>query len=698
MKNKKIKSLQKKLTFRVILIASVILVIAVIASQMSSNASFWKSTEESLLLSASTGSNEIKSVLDEATTMLTTLAADLPYIDYNNRDILQDYLKNQRDRNNIISEIFAGFTDTNKYVDGAGWITPEGWELKTRPWYMSTINNPGVTYNNPYLAISNGMMYACIGVQMKNEQGQVIGVVCEDLILDSLVEICGSFTISGTSGKAFLLDSEGAILAHDNSDFMPYGENDQAVSTSYDSIGIKVKSIVYEDANKGIKLVKAIDYDGKEKYIATKVLSDSKWTFGFAVPISDFVKKQNNVSVMIVYTVVIVVALIFIWFATQILLIRPIKPISEIIRTAKQLAIGAVPDEIHISTDDDLGVLADDFNKLIISTKEQVDALTKMSNGDFTIKVSPKSQDDILSNAINQVVDNIEDLVRSISASSNQVAFSASQLSEGSQTLSQSSTQQAEAIEELSSTIATVATQTGENANMAKRAEGLTVNIKRRADVGGQQMEEMMRAVNEISEASQSIGKVIKVIDDIAFQTNILALNAAVEAARAGQYGKGFAVVAEEVRNLAAKSAEAAKDTSGLISNSIEKALMGSKIAEETAQSLNEIVNGIGESNTIVGQISKYSEEQSNAIIQINAGIEQVVQAIQQNTAVSQESASSSEELSAESQNLEQLVSQFKFNELNQTKKKINIHNSGMKDASNKGILKLPKHGNLGKY
>jgi methyl-accepting chemotaxis protein len=213
-------------------------------------------------------------------------------------------------------------------------------------------------------------------------------------------------------------------------------------------------------------------------------------------------------------------------------------------------------------------------------------------------------------------------------------------------------------------------------------------------------MDEMMTAVKDINVASQSINKVIKVIDDIAFQTNILALNAAVEAARAGQHGKGFAVVAEEVRSLAAKSAEAAKDTGGLIANSMEKAELGARIADDTAASLVEIVSGINESSQIVTEIAKSSEEQSLGIAQINRGIDQVAQVVQQNSATAEESAAASEEMSGQANMLEELVSQFKLKGQNGSKR---LGGQGGKGAQKlvmpaKTTYAPPQNGDFGKY
>ncbi|MCL2087930.1 MAG: methyl-accepting chemotaxis protein [Oscillospiraceae bacterium] len=250
-------------------------------------------------------------------------------------------------------------------------------------------------------------------------------------------------------------------------------------------------------------------------------------------------------------------------------------------------------------------------------------------------------------------------LVNEIESISGSFVSASKQIADGAQALAQGSTQQAATVEQLSSSVSEITEKTKSNAQTAEKAALLANTIRNNAEEGNRHMDEMMSAVKDINDASQQIGKVIKTIDDIAFQTNILALNAAVEAARAGSAGKGFAVVAEEVRNLASKSAEAAKDTAGLIENSMSKAELGTRIAGETAESLNEIVSGITESSQLIQEIAGMSKEQTVGIDQINIGIDQVSQVVQQNSATAEESAASAEEMSARANSLETLIYNF---------------------------------------
>ena len=310
---------------------------------------------------------------------------------------------------------------------------------------------------------------------------------------------------------------------------------------------------------------------------------------------------------------------------------------------------------------DESAQIAANFGRLINRLREVDDCLTSIAANDLTAEFHPLSEKDVMGIALQSMLTNLNSMFSDINSSSAQVSSGSKQVADGAQALAQGSTQQAASVQQLSSSISEIAVKTKSNAEMAGQAASLADTIKSSAEKGSRQMDEMMIAVGDINEASQSISKVIKTIDDIAFQTNILALNAAVDAARAGQHGKGFAVVAEEVRNLAAKSAEAAKNTGGLIENSIDKANLGVRIAGETAESLTAIVSGINESDRLVGEIARSSEEQSLAIDQLNIGVDQVARVVQQNSATAEQSAAASQEMSGQSDFLLQLISQFKL-------------------------------------
>lgn len=287
--------------------------------------------------------------------------------------------------------------------------------------------------------------------------------------------------------------------------------------------------------------------------------------------------------------------------------------------------------------------------------------LETVAGGDLTVDIALLSEKDDIGISLKKMIDKLDAMFAEITSSTDEVSTASKQISEGSQSLALGSTEQAASVEQLSSSISEISYKTKTNANTAAKAAELANIIKQNAEKGNVQMNQMMDAVNEINQASQSINKVIKVIDDIAFQTNILALNAAVEAAKAGLNGKGFAVVADEVRSLAGKSADAAKNTSGLIANSIKKAELGARIADETSASLAEIVSGINESNKLVAEIARSTDEESEGISQINKGIDQVAQVIQMNSATSEESAAAAEEMNKQAVVLKQLVERFKL-------------------------------------
>lgn len=343
------------------------------------------------------------------------------------------------------------------------------------------------------------------------------------------------------------------------------------------------------------------------------------------------------------------------------------KPLGEVMEVMAAISNGNLRVRINGEYQGDVDLLKQSVNSTAALLDGVVGEITEkieqLSQGNLDIEKAQAFRGDFvtISNALNVIIDSLNEVMGDINIAAEQVNVGANQVSDSSQALAQGSTEQASSIQELTAAITEIADQTKNNAVDANKARELATDVMGNAEKGNRQMTEMQRSMVEINKSSVDISKIIKVIDDIAFQTNILALNAAVEAARAGQHGKGFAVVAEEVRTLAARSAEAAKETTVLIEGSISNVQEGTKIADDTAGALDEIVSGIGKVASLIGNIAAASNEQATGIAQINMGVEQVAQVVQQNSATAEQSAAASEELSGQSVLLKQMIDQFKI-------------------------------------
>ena len=524
------------------------------------------------------------------------------------------------------------------------------------------------------VALKTGMGVATI------EKGSVIGISTRgsSAITDYNGNIIGAVTCGHDLSKEKYVD---LIKLISNSEVTIFDGYTRLSTTLMDeqgnrSIGTKASDVVVEQVlSQRNPYELEINLFGHEYYAYYSPLIVDDEVIGMlfsGVNIDETLAQEKSMMNMVLLTGIVcgVLAILLVFIFNIISVSRPLKKTGAFAERIKNGDLGistASSASIGIRSSDEVGVMAKTLEQAYSQLQGYVgeikDRMSGLADGDLASESTFEFHGDfvLIKDSINDIIHKLNHIMTEVNVSSSQVSTGAKQVADGSQSLAQGSTEQAASIEELSSSIAEIADKTKANTEMAHNAAELADTIKANAEMGSRQMDEMINAVKDINQASQNISKVIKVIDDIAFQTNILALNAAVEAARAGQHGKGFAVVAEEVRNLASKSAEAAKDTGAMIQDSMEKAELGSRIAGDTAASLNEIVSGIKESTRLMTEISRLSDEQSMGISQINIGIDQVANVVQQNSATAEESAAASEEMSSQSDMLQRLISQFKL-------------------------------------
>ena len=526
-------------------------------------------------------------------------------------------------------------------------------------WFYTPLKNKKATWMEPYFNANINKTIISYVSPVYLQSGQDFGVLGVDFdfaYLNKLLDEHQKFH----EKECFLLNAEGKILFHPD---YTEGENFGEI------LGGKYKKVLAEILNKEEGYVN----EGSAKNAV--LLGYHALSNGWKIVITPSHKAIYGDIEILKNTLFIFISvyLLFMLALSVILGNRQARPILSLTKSVKKLSEGSLDEEIKVRSKNEIGALAKGLRQLVGQLKEYrlyiqeiTDSLNEMQDGNLDIRLKNEYTGEFtkIKVALLDLSDKLTGLIGNIRISSDQVSSSAENVSAGAQNLTRGSMEQASSIEELSATINDISDRIRKNAENAAKANQAAATGQEEILKSDGQMQDMKASMNRINEKSAEISKIIKTIDDIAFQTNILALNAAIEAARAGEAGKGFAVVADEVRNLAQKSAEAAKDTTVLIDDTVKAVEQGSRLADSTAKSLHEVVNGQKELSILISEIASASDEQANAVSQVTTGIDQISSVVQTNSATAEESSASSSELNDQARNLREQISRFRLRRL----------------------------------
>ena len=532
--------------------------------------------------------------------------------------------------------------------------TLEGQDISQTEYFQTA--SYGSTYFSSTVKQDDGSVVMYLATKVKNTTNYE-GVVIATLSSSSFNQVISNVSI-GENGYGFIVDSSGKIIADKNRDnvdsFINYSDLAQKDQTYAGAASLTTK-MVGRQAGKTY-----CDIDGTSYYaFYAPLLNTDNWAIAV---LADTAEMMSGFYQSIWITVGVAVLFVILSIIIAFRIANPIvKPVVSLVKRIESLSEGDLHTEVpKVKSRDEISTLSlafqDTINSLNTYIEDIRNVLGSISQGDYTVQIDREYKGDFVAirESLNYIVRSLNKTFGEINQVSDQIAAGSQQMASGAQVLAQGATEQAGTVQELSASMSEISDQVNRNAENARNADLISKEATQEVEKGDGHMTRMITAMDKISETSGSIGKIIKTIQDIAFQTNILALNAAVEAARAGEAGKGFAVVADEVRNLASKSAEAAKNTSLLIQDSFSAVEDGQKVAADTAQSLKEIVKKVQGMTELFDKITRASQEQARSIAQVNQGVEQISAVVQTNSANAEQSAATSEELDRQVQLLKE--------------------------------------------
>lgn len=657
----------KKLTLRAkITITTVILLTATLFITAVCSCIFLASTSQARITrnaaaTVSDYTNQINSWLEKEAQRVSDVADEIQYQNYDttSRDSLYPYLANCIGNMSEMYAIYIGCSDNfNCFSDG--WIPGDDYIISERQWYIDAASADGVIITEPYIDANTGLMVITIAKAIRRD-GKVSGVVAADMFLTGVQEIVSSFDAEG-SGYPILLSSDGTIIIHSSSDLMP-SVDDQG-NEHFTLYSDTVSGISGETTENGVTTCTLNDSDGTSRYVVSAEIPASGWTFSYAMNRSELFSDVSNIIIIfcILIPVIIAVSAVICTFVVK----RCFRPLAAVSSAAEKMTRGDLSVKFDYTADDEIGAVCriiEHTNNTLHSCIEDISThLDEMSRGNFTNSVTLDYAGDLapIKTSLNRIISELGGVFSSISEASAAVFSGAENMAKGAADLAGTASDQTALVNEISEEVTSTDSIISNNMTLTENARSVSDSTSAKAAQGNDQMKELLAAIAEIRSTSEKIQEINHTIEDIAFQTNILALNASIEAERAGAAGKGFAVVAEEVRNLAGKSAEAAGRTTALINASSVAVENGNQLADDTAETLRQVLQHTEDVSRMISGIADSSEKQNKHMSGIIQKIDRITQLATSSAANAEESAAAAAELDSQASKLRDMTNKFK--------------------------------------
>ena len=559
----------------------------------------------------------------------------------------------ESDKENIVSAYVAD-VDPSVVFDGGTFVSDEGYVLSEKEYWFKDGETRETIISEPYTDIITGNMVVAVTAPVYDKSGKITGITGMDINITALNNMAQQHVI-GEKGFAILITRNHTVLSHQDSAMIMKNTSEVGLDENIQS------SIESQDT-----AIKEYDDRGSKVVGCYTPIGDTGWGILTSLPESELTAKVNGITAKIM--TINILALILMIGALTVLSARITKPLKKLTAVTAELVKGNYDVEIHADSQDEVGdlangmsVLVDKLRTYMLYIDEISGSLDSFADGNLNIDLKQDYSGEFyrLRDSLEKTVAAFSDVIGDITSISSQLASGSMEIANGAQQLANGSSEQSSSIQNLAMNINEITENINSSAEHTTALNSQIAAVGSAAFNSNEQMEQMMDAMNRISSESMEIGKIIKTIEDIAFQTNILALNAAVEAARAGAAGKGFAVVADEVRNLATKSSEAAKNTTALIENSIKAVKDGTDIAGETREALSEVVTAVDESSVMIQSISANALKEAEQISHIRSSVDEISSVVHSNSAAAEESSAASEQLSSLASTLEMISKKF---------------------------------------